>query len=52
MLDTIRGRVTLLLAAMNLHRILRAVEHYLPQEILPVDQLQVSADQKGYIGEL
>ena len=52
MLETIQGRMTLLLAAVNLHRILRAVERYLPQEVLPVDQLQVSADQKGYIREL
>ena len=30
MLDTMAGRVKLLLAAVNLHRILRAVESYLP----------------------
>jgi hypothetical protein len=52
MLDTVSGRVRLLLAAVNLHRILRAVESYLPQEVLPVDQLQVSPDPKGYIREL
>ena len=52
MLDTMSGRVRLLLAAVNLHRILRAVESYLPQEVLPVDQLQVSPDEKGYIREL
>ena len=52
MLDTMAGRVRLLLAAVNLHRILRAVESYLPQELLPVDQLQVSSDQRGYIREL
>lgn len=52
MLETLAGRVRLLLAAVNLHRILRAVESYLPQEILPVDQLQVSSDPKGYIREL
>ena len=52
MLDTIQGRVTLLLAATNLHRILRAVERYLPQEILPLDLLQVSAAQNGYIRDL
>ena len=46
------GRVKLLLAAVNLHRILRAVESYLSQELLPVDQLQVSSDSRGYIREL
>ena len=51
MLDTMSGRVNLLLAAMNLHRILRAVESYLPQEVLPVDKLQ-SSSGPGYIREL
>ena len=52
MLDTMSGRARLLLAAMNLHRILRAVESYLPQEILPVDELQVSHTEMGYIREM
>ena len=52
MLDTMAGRVRLLFAAVNLHRILRAVESYLPQEFLPVDQLQVTPDHRGYIREL
>ncbi len=52
MLDTMSGRVRLLLAAINLHRVLRAVESYLPQEDLRVDQLQVSLDANGYIREL
>ncbi|DBA79598.1 TPA: hypothetical protein ACH3X1_008284 [Trebouxia sp. C0004] len=51
MLDTVSGHVKLLLAAVNLHRILRTVESCLPQEVLPVDQLQVSPNQKGYICE-
>ena len=49
MLDTMSRRLGLLLAAVNLHRILRAVESYLPQELLPVVQLQVSPDHRGYI---
>ena len=52
MLDTVSGRVKLLLAALNLHRILRAVENYLPQEVLPVDRLQSSPNERGYIREL
>jgi len=52
MLDTLPGRVKLLLAAVNLHKILRAVESHLPQEILPVDQLQICSHEKGYIREL
>ena len=52
LLDTMAGRVRLLFAAVNLHKILRAVESYLPQELLPVDQLQVSPDHRGYIREL
>ena len=52
MLDTMHmsGRVQLLLAAVNLHRILRALEGYLAQEVLPVDQLQVRPDEpNGYV---
>lgn len=37
---------------MNLHSVLRAVESYQPQEVLPVDQLQVSRNTRGYIREL
>lgn len=48
LLDTISGRVRLLLAAVDLHRILQAVESCLPQEVLPVDQLQVSPDPRGF----
>lgn len=50
MLETVSGRVRLLLAAVNLHKMLRAVESYLPQEA--VDQPQVSRNNKGYIREL
>ena len=52
MLETVSGRVRLLLAAVNLHKMMRAVESYLPQEVLPVDQPQVSLNNKGYIREL
>jgi len=52
MLETVPGRVRLLLAAVNLHKILRAVESHLPQEVLPVDQLQISPHEEGYIREL
>jgi len=52
MLETVSGRVRLLLAAVNLHKMLRAVESYLSQEVLPVDQPQVSLNDKGYIREL
>lgn len=52
LLETISGRAKALLAAVNLHRILRTVENYLPQEVLPVDKLQVSCNPQGYIREL
>ncbi len=52
MLETVLGRVSLLLAAVNLHKMLRAVESYLPQEVLPVDQPQISPNNQGYIREL
>ena len=48
-LNTISGHARLLLAAVNLHRILRAVENCLPQEVLLVDQVQVSPDPRGYV---
>ena len=40
-METMSGRAKALLAPLNLHRLLRAVENYLPPEILPVDKLQV-----------
>ncbi|DBB06276.1 TPA: hypothetical protein ACH3X1_011852 [Trebouxia sp. C0004] len=52
LLETMSGRAKALLAAVNLHRILRTVENYLPQEVLPVDKLQVSCNPQGYIREL
>ena len=53
MLNKCSGRVQLLLAALNLHRILQAVEKYLPQEVLPVDQPQVrECPEHDYIREV
>ncbi|KAA6426295.1 MAG: hypothetical protein FRX49_03406 [Trebouxia sp. A1-2] len=46
------GRAKALLAAVNLHLILRTVEKYLPQQVLPVNKLQVSCNPQGYIREL
>ena len=52
-LNTQKGRVRLLLATLNLHRILQAVEHYLPQEVLPLDQPQIRKfPEHGYIREV
>ena len=47
-LETMSGRVKALLAAVNLHRILRTVESYLPQGVLPVDKLEVRSHPQGY----
>ena len=51
-LETMSGPAKALLAAVNLHRILRTVENYLRQETLPLDELQVSSDAQGYTREL
>lgn len=47
-LETMSGRAKALLAAVNLHKILRTVENYLPREVLPVDKMQVSSNPQGY----
>lgn len=41
------GRAKALLAALNFHKMLQAVETYLPQEVLPVDKLQVSSEPQS-----
>ncbi len=50
-LETMSGRVKALLAVINLHRVLRTMESYLPKQVLPVDQTSIIV-QDGYTREL